>query len=68
MTMNVLEKCHFGKLIYFSSGAVHDGLGGKVTLALKLDPTLPYAISELASEQYVEVVQEEGESVTISGS
>jgi len=60
VTVNVLEKCHFGKLIYFSSGAVYDGLSGKVTPALKLDPTLPYAISKLASEQYVKWFKKKG--------
>ena len=52
-TVNLLEKCHFEKLVYFSSGAVYDGLSGRVTPTLGLNPTLPYAVSKLACEQYV---------------
>ena len=41
-------------LVYLSSGAVYDGLGGIVTPASPVGPRLPYAISKLASERYVE--------------
>ena len=36
-----------------SSGAVYDGLTGEVTPATPVSPRLPYAISKLASEQYL---------------
>lgn len=41
------------RLIYFSSGAVYDGISGPVSPASFPDPRLPYAISKLACEQYV---------------
>ncbi len=41
------------KLIYFSSGAVYMGLEGKVSPHSKIDPTIPYAISKYACEEYV---------------
>jgi UDP-glucose 4-epimerase len=51
--VKLLEKVRFGKLIYFSSGAVYDGLSGPVTPSSVLAPRLPYAISKLASESYL---------------
>ena len=36
-----------------SSGAVYDGLRGAVSPATPVSPRLPYAISKLASEQYL---------------
>jgi len=36
-----------------SSGAVYDGLKGEVSPHSAVDPSLPYAISKLASEHYV---------------
>jgi dTDP-glucose 4,6-dehydratase len=39
--------------VFLSSGAVYDGLAGIVTPASPVNPRLPYAISKLASEQYV---------------
>lgn len=47
-------KCFKGnKLVYFSSGAVYMGLSGKVSPSSKVNPTIPYAISKYACEQYV---------------
>ena len=39
--------------MFASSGAVYDGLKGPVTPETPVSPTLPYAISKLASEQYI---------------
>ena len=51
--INVLENCEFNKFIYFSSGAVYDGLRGNVNPLSYLSPTLPYAISKWSAERYV---------------
>lgn len=48
-----LEHCRVDHLVYLSSGAVYDGRLGAVTPATPVAPRLPYAISKLASEQYV---------------
>ena len=48
-----LEHCQVGRVVFASSGAVYDGLVGDVTPSTPVDPHLPYAISKLASEQYV---------------
>jgi len=45
------------RAVYFSSGAVYDGLSGSVSPSIRLDPKLPYAIGKLASEQYVKFFQ-----------
>lgn len=52
--LNVLRCIRVGAFIYFSSGAVYDGLSGEVPPDSPLNPTLPYAISKLACERYVE--------------
>lgn len=51
--VNTLEQCPAKHVVYFSSGAVYDGLHGEVTPATPVSPKLPYAISKLASEQYL---------------
>ena len=51
--INFLEHCAPDHLVYVSSGAVYDGLVGPVSPASAVAPRLPYAISKLASEQYV---------------
>ncbi|MDZ7262776.1 MAG: NAD-dependent epimerase/dehydratase family protein, partial [candidate division KSB1 bacterium] len=62
--MNVLSLLNFlkyfrgGKLIYMSSGAVYDGWEGLVDPSKPLNPTLPYAISKLTSEQYIKCYRE----------
>lgn len=48
-----LDRCAPEHLVYLSSGAVYDGLVGAVSPASAVAPRLPYAISKLASEQYV---------------
>jgi nucleoside-diphosphate-sugar epimerase len=51
--VNFLEHCDAGHVVYLSSGAVYDGLQGPVSPATPVSPRLPYAISKLASEQYL---------------
>jgi len=55
-----LSHFRIGRLIYFSSGAVYDGLAGTVSPASRLDPRIPYAIAKLASEGYVKFFHEQG--------
>lgn len=52
--LNLLERIQAERFVYFSSGAVYDGLTGEVHPDAVFTPTLPYAISKLASEQYVQ--------------
>jgi len=58
--VKLLEALCFGKFIYFSSGAVYDGLSGAVTPSSALAPRLPYAISKLASESYLKHFRQQG--------
>jgi nucleoside-diphosphate-sugar epimerase len=58
-----LEKIRVGHVVYVSSGAVYDGLSGAVTPATPVAPRLPYAISKLASEQYVRAFAERTKTV-----
>jgi nucleoside-diphosphate-sugar epimerase len=51
--VNFLEHCSAEHFVFASSGAVYDGLQGSVSPATPVSPRLPYAISKLASEQYV---------------
>ena len=48
-----LESCPATHVVYVSSGAVYDGLRGNVSPDTPVSPRLPYAISKLASEQYL---------------
>jgi len=52
--LNLLEAFHFGRFVYFSSGAVYDGLKGEVDALTPIAPTLPYAIGKLVCERYIE--------------
>ena len=58
-----LEHCPAGHVVYLSSGAVYDGLTGAVTPATPVSPRLPYAISKLASEQYLQFFAGHGDTV-----
>lgn len=51
--LNILESCVFDHLVYLSSGAIYIGLQGLVGPTSTVSPTLPYAISKLAAEQYI---------------
>ena len=62
--VNTLEQCPADHVVYVSSGAVYDGLNGEVTPATRVAPKLPYAISKLASEQYLQFFCERRGSVS----
>ena len=49
----LLTSLECDRFVYFSSGAVYDGLSGLVGPDTPLRPTLPYAISKQACEHYV---------------
>jgi len=61
--LNLLEAVRVDKLVYFSSGAVYDGMAGEVSPGAALAPTLPYAISKLSSEHYIEFHHQRRQSV-----
>jgi nucleoside-diphosphate-sugar epimerase len=52
--LNLLEVLRAKRFVYLSSGAVYDGLSGEIHPHSSFSPTLPYAISKLACERYVE--------------
>jgi nucleoside-diphosphate-sugar epimerase len=52
--VNVLERCSIGTLVFLSSGAVYDRLRGSVSPESCPRPRLPYAVSKLAAELYLE--------------
>jgi UDP-glucose 4-epimerase len=58
-----LEHCPAQHVVYVSSGAVYMGLRGEVSPATPVSPKLPYAISKLASEQYLRFFAEDRGSV-----
>ena len=58
--VNVLAACRFGHFVFFSSGAVYDGMRGPVGPESPVAPLLPYAISKWASERYVLNARKQG--------
>ncbi len=64
MLVKLLENFSFSKFIYFSSGAVYDGLVGKVNTTSPLKPLLPYSISKLTSERYIEYFSKKRGSIS----
>jgi UDP-glucose 4-epimerase len=54
----LLQNCTIDHLVYLSSGAVYIGLSGLVGPTSAISPTLPYAISKLAAEQYIRAFAE----------
>lgn len=59
--LHLLQSCKIGHLVYVSSGAVYIGLHGLVSPATAVCPSLPYAISKLAAEHYIQAfVQHHG--------
>ena len=58
-----LEHCPADHVVYLSSGAVYDGLSGPVSPSTPVSPLLPYAISKLASEQYLRFFAERRHAV-----
>ncbi|HMZ58310.1 MAG TPA: NAD(P)-dependent oxidoreductase, partial [Leptospiraceae bacterium] len=60
--VNLLEHIQAGRVVFFSSGAVYDGVGGGVSYEShkSVSPHLPYAVSKLASELYIHFFQTKG--------
>jgi nucleoside-diphosphate-sugar epimerase len=58
--LHFLSHFEVGKLIYFSSGAVYDGLHGPVSPVVTVSPRLPYAISNWACEHYARAFAHQG--------
>ncbi|GCF10082.1 hypothetical protein KDI_36460 [Dictyobacter arantiisoli] len=52
--LHLLQYCTLKHLVYLSSGAVYIGLRGAVGPLAPVVPTLPYAISKLAAEHYIQ--------------
>jgi len=52
--LNLLDVVRVQRFVYFSSGAVYDGMTGEIAPTARPSPTLPYAISKLACERYVQ--------------
>ncbi len=50
--LNLSRFCRTNHLVHFSSGAVYDGLHGKVHPGMAVHPHFAYAVSKLAGEQY----------------
>lgn len=61
--VNFLSQVRLSRLIYFSSGAVYDGISGSVSPALPVSPRLPYAIDKLAAESYVRFFAEKAGTI-----
>jgi len=55
--VNLCSCINVKKFIYFSSGAVYEGINGYVNPSVKVSPKLPYAISKLSSENYLRYFQ-----------
>src|SRR6266852_4533169 len=51
--LHLLQSCSLDHLVYLSSGTVYIGLTGLVGPDSAVSPTLPYAISKVAAEQYI---------------
>jgi len=67
MNMNAVAVVNFlssikriGKFVYMSTAGVYDGNKGKVSVKTSLHPTIPYCISKLACERYVEFFKNAG--------
>ncbi len=58
--INFLSHFEINRFIYFSSGAVYDGLSGAVSPEVKVSPYLPYAITNWACEHYVQAFTNRG--------
>jgi UDP-glucuronate 4-epimerase len=58
--LHFLSHFEIDRFIYFSSGAVYDGLPGPVSPAVTVSPRLPYAITNWACEQYIQSFTHQG--------
>ena len=61
--LHVLEQIRTEGFVFFSSGAVYDGQVGEANPHVALEPTLPYAISKLTCERYVQFFAKRRRSV-----
>jgi nucleoside-diphosphate-sugar epimerase len=61
--VNFLSAIRFERFLFFSSGAVYDGLHGPVSPAVAIEPVLPYAISKAAAERYVRFFAEKKRTI-----
>ncbi len=61
--LHILQCCSFDHFVYLSSGAVYIGLAGLVEPTSAVSPTLPYAISKLAAEQYIRVFAQHRQTI-----
>lgn len=53
-TKYIVQHLNYDRLVYFSSGAVYDGLKGEINPKVKVhQPKLPYAVSNLAAESFI---------------
>ncbi len=59
--INFLHCFKIQRFIFFSSGSVYNGLKGLVSPRVKTNPALPYAISKLTSEQYIQYFKTQGQ-------
>lgn len=59
--LNFLSNFKVKRFVYFSSGALYHGLEGPVKPGVSISPTLPYSISNQASEQYIKFFEENGD-------
>lgn len=64
-TLNLLQHVPFKRFVYFSSGAVYHRTQGNVSPQTPVEPTLPYAISNLASERYVQSLAGHREHIVV---
>ena len=58
--INFLQSFNIERFMFFSSGAVYEGLEGAVSPEMHPSPALPYAVSKLASEAYVKHFRKKG--------
>ena len=58
--LHFLSHFEIERFVYFSSGAVYDGLHGLVSPAVAVSPRLPYSISHWACEHYARAFAHQG--------
>jgi nucleoside-diphosphate-sugar epimerase len=58
--LNTFRAFRAKSLVYLSSGAVYEGLEGRVSPASIIHPTLPYAVTHYAAERYAEYFLRQG--------
>jgi nucleoside-diphosphate-sugar epimerase len=52
--LNLIQVIKTGKFIFMSSGSVYEGYKSLINPSLKVEPTIPYSVSKLASERYIQ--------------